>query len=241
MNTLNKIFIKSVGIFMLNFLCVINYVTAETHILTVCDENYYVSKCGSVTIGTNILKGFNDPTNGHEWNYYDYSGKNNMKNLHYFFSGTEPIKYRSRVGAVGWQTIAANTYIPNRNALLRNTCNPIGNSSSFFKCTACPHGGKVAKSTIEVELINGVYNVNDAANSGAWALHTFADCHKDKFTDATGTFKYIDDNSNDLSCYYNIENVGDALASDSWDNVTIEDLQGSFLLIDDTGASVAID
>lgn len=202
---------------------------AETHTVKLCEANQYISKCGDVTIGTNFLKGYDDASP--RWNYYDYAEQNNVINLRKIFAGTEAITFRGGTGASDVQTLYPATYIPNRNDFLRRICNPLS-SSTRPKCTACPNGGKTAKSTVEVELVNGQYDISD----NTWSFHTFADCYKDKFEDATGSFKYIDNNSNDQSCYYKVEIKGDALASDSWTDVLLEDFDGLIKLEDNSVA-----
>ena len=203
--SLRKVAIKASAFALCTF-CILNQANADFSTVQLCAANHYVAKCGTVTIGTNILKGYSND-NISVPNYYDYSGKRNLDNLRTFFAGQKPFKYKQRIGSL--QTVEPATYVPHRNNLLNAICNPINQSESFFTCSACPNGGKVAESTV---ILSSSGNSSDYS----WNFHTFADCYTESFTDSSGTFKYIDDDSGaDKQCYYANEIKGDALASDS--------------------------
>ena len=177
----------------------------------ICEKNKYVAKCGSVTIGTNLLKGFPlSNTSGHSHNYYDYSGKNNIVNLRNFFGGIADLRYTTYDGYTTTET--SSDYIDARDNFLNTICNPVGQSTNFFTCLPCSDGGKVAKSTVTL-------NSDDEPTD--WEFHTFADCFKNEFSDSTGVYKYVN-NGNDTNCYYSIEIAGDTLVSESWGGIVTQ-------------------
>lgn len=178
--------------------------------LKLCNPGYYVSKCGDYFLGTNWLKGYklsNGTTS--DWNYYDYSGINNLKNLRLFFHGNEDIIYTKQTpedGIGGRDSVAFAEYSQKRDELLLLLCDP---SEVEILCAKCPSDGKVSRSTVNKRLNTTV--INDMYSD--WKIYTVADCYMDTFSDSTGTYVYDSADSTPAHCTYSVENVGSSLTN----------------------------
>ena len=185
------------------------FITCDALGVVICPKNQYVAKCGDVVIGTNILRG----TPEDNFDYYDRSGQNNIENLHRFFSAESSDAPADRIltytknGAV--HNVDYHIYRDQRNHFLNAYCDPSGQSASFFTCAPCPNGGITAS----------VSSVAPLSNSLSWTFHTFADCYKDKFTDASGTYQYRNENNNVnvKQCRHTTEIKGTVLTGGYWD------------------------
>ena len=181
--------------------------TTNAPTFRICPENYYVATCGSVTIGTNLLKGILcagcDVTN-----YYDYAEENNMENLRAFFdtdtcNNTSTVEYIFYTDYNGTESSATSlSYCDQARLFLDTICTPNTNSintpdSSFFTCLPCPNDGNVGESVMGREEDGWKWSV----------FHTIADCYKDTFEDSTGTYVYGDTEQ----CHYATEIKGDTL------------------------------
>ena len=94
MSVFQQILLKTIGAYVLLFCCAddifaSDIVSNNDLTVTICKKNYYISKCGSSIIGTNLLKGFSCENCEDAVNYYDYSEQNNIENLRKFFNDTK--------------------------------------------------------------------------------------------------------------------------------------------------------
>lgn len=168
---------------------------------TICKKNTYVAKCGSVTIGTNVLKG--DTSN----NFYDYSGQNNMVNLRLLFNGTstDTMYYTNHDGNNASAT--SDAYSTKRNYFLGNVCNPVDVNEDFYTCLPCPNNGKVEESYVCTESSDNSTTFSAADSK----FYTVANCYKTNFSDATGEFEYVTNDQDTAKCYYNVEIKGSVI------------------------------
>ncbi|MBO7644778.1 MAG: hypothetical protein J6S57_00545 [Alphaproteobacteria bacterium] len=218
MFTHKQILLKIVGAYILFSCCMIDGVIATSilsdSIFTICKKNYYIAKCGSSTIGTNLLKGFSCEYCDDAVNYYDYSEQNNIENLRKFFNScpAESVgpQYLSYENYDGQSSLTSNDVFCNqRTAFLQNICMPPSDiSSEFFTCLPCPDNG-VTDTASTMKL---VYE----ENRFVWeTFHTFVDCYKNDFEDSTGKYVYVNNtNYQPEKCYYTSEIRGDSLVSE---------------------------
>lgn len=178
--------------------------TAEP--LAICGENYYLARCGKTSIGTNWLKGIKGATP----DYYSYdlpdSDTTNITNLRKFFAGVEQIIYKTKDGET--QTVSGPGYKTARDTILENFCLTQTGELETVKCERCPNNASVFASSVDVDN-----------NIRTWHVYTIADCYMDEFSDHTGTFVYVPNNSakNSASakkCYYSNDVEGDELVSE---------------------------
>lgn len=135
-----------------------------------------------------------------------------------------------------------------RDTILANVCD-LSDSSTAVTCATCPNSAKVPDSvaavyipkitrsfpflqpissnTITLPESNKTKTISElsATNSAEWvSFHTIADCYMDEFTDSTGTYKYVESDTNQTAkeCYY-VNTNPDALSDlqgDSIENFT---------------------
>jgi len=166
-----------------------------------CYPGWYVSQCGSIVIGTNILKGYADG----DWDYYDYQDPaNNLVNLRNFFSHhanstvmLSPIVYRD-INNVE-HSVSPDDYLQKRKSVLKNVCNP---DEVDIVCLKCPDGGSS----------NSVV-ITSSQPADNWRFSTFANCFKTTLNDSTGSYAYYYPDDRTESCYYNIDIPGSLLHS----------------------------
>jgi hypothetical protein len=180
---------------------------------TLCSGGYYVSSCNQITIGTNWLKGIKGTTETPDYYSYDLpdSDTTNITNLRKFFGGVEPISYKT---ADGTETTAnSEDYKSHRNTILNTFCTDGNGKQKGIVCKKCPNDATVSESTVNIG------NYSGKIMEGSWKVHTIADCYVEEFSDHTGTFVYVPNNSakNSASakkCYYSNDVEGDELISE---------------------------
>jgi hypothetical protein len=115
-------------------------------------------------------------------------------------------------------------YVPYRNGLLASICNP---AETEITCQKCPEDADVDESVVGLDE-------NDTPVEDSWIFHTISDCYMNEFSDSTGTFEFVDPESETpnvaQNCYYNIEVSGSTLVTPTTVineiiNVPISDIQ----------------
>ncbi len=166
---------------------------AETTII--CPKNKYLASCGNYAIGTNWLKPtrINDITTE---NYYSSDTNDNMKNLRIFFDNDEnaSIEFTNST-----DTFAYAKYSADRNKLLSAFCD---GENITRKCADCPNGGTTTEASTKT---------TDDTNGTTWHVNSIANCYKQEFSDATGTYIYEITDNNAENCYYSTEIAGNKL------------------------------
>lgn len=213
MNIFNNFLCKIFGVITLLFCyTVCGYAEEDTTIIKViCNAGYYVSSCGTKTIGTNWLKGIHDNTETPDYFSYNSAAYDNLTNLRKFFAGHDDITYTDKNGST--QTVTKDTYTGYRNTIFEKFCikttddNP---QELTTHCERCPNNAQVPQSTIGFNVTNNTFNL-----SKYMYIYTIADCYVEEFSDHTGTFIYsAANNTNAKKCYYSNNIEGDELISE---------------------------
>jgi hypothetical protein len=187
--------------------------TSVTHEL--CKSGEYLSSCGAAVIGTNWLKGMRKTGSAATPNYFSYNTQSNdtinMENLKKFFAHQESLTYTSQTSSStsDGKVYANNTASPSEYKtylyqILSNYCtNDEGKPANIY-CQPCPNNAYVERSTVQKDTYDTTGTGNILWDS--WNVHTIADCYMNEFSDETGNYVYVANNSSNntakINCYY---------------------------------------
>ena len=168
-----------------------------------CKSGEYLYSCGPTVIGTNWLKGMQKTGSLATPNYFSYNTQSsdtiNMENLKKFFAHTEALQYTS-------ETSSSNTVLPSeyKNYLyqiLSNYCTNTNGKIANINCKPCPNNAYIERSTVQKDAY-----LTSKILWDSWNVHTIADCYMNEFSDETGNYIYVANNSSDntakINCYY---------------------------------------
>lgn len=217
---------------------------ASVSSVPLCKTGTYLSACGNVSFGVNWLKGmtknityttvnddnktitkrFNKTTPDY-FSYTDPTAVNtnenvNMQNLRKFFDAKQPIEYVAKnttstnnVSSTTYSSasVAPEEYAEYKNYLLSNFCTDTRGNISGITCEKCPNDAYVEESTVKRDTYG-----NGKILFDTWNIHTIADCYMREFTDSTGSYIYVANNSGTgttiaSDCYYSYNVYGSNL------------------------------
>ena len=226
MNIFNNFLCKIFGVITLLFCYTVCGYAEEsaTIIRVICSAGYYVSSCGTKTIGTNWLKGIPDNTETPDYFSYNSAAYDNLTNLRKFFAGKEEISYMDIQGTP--TTIPPTNivngedrgYLESRNEIFKDFCttcqqNPDSTTSCTLitSCKKCPNNAQVPQSTIGFNVQDKKFNLKTFTY-----IYTIADCYMTEFSDNTGTYVYVPNSAAQSSdsaktCYFSDNIEGDEL------------------------------